>query len=308
MEQAKDTQPRKRSGAPITILIAVVAFLVGIGLYALLSATVFKPTATTSSNGDKKDQTTEPTTLSYDTYKDFIRRNNIIVFRENTTNQVIIGGYPIYNWKDLVNPTAEQKASYAYMYSDIKLPDQNTWDKSTVEEGKAVHKALGHGDIDVEPDSYFVIRNFDISEIQAAHKKLFGSEIDTSVSAISFASSILDCVVYVPSLKTLFSGLCGGGLVMNESYTYINDVVFDGDKVYTYFNFIKSDYVLGDWSSANYDNLICSDNFENKKIGNCYHYFGTGITDYTYKELQNYRLVFEKDADGNYIYKTIEKV
>ena len=310
MEESKDTNTRKRSGAPVTIIAAVVAFLVGIGLYALLSATVLKPTSN-NNDSEKKDQpTSESSTISYEAYKDFVRRTNIIAFYQNTTDQIIVGGEPFYNLSEIANPKPELKTSFAFMYSNTEYPEQEKWSNATAEEAKTLHEAMGTpSGQETSLDMLFVYHNYDITDIQKAYKKLFGEEMDTSVKTITFSDSIVDCSVYLPSTKNLYRGLCGGGMGMNESYTYINNVVADGDKVYTYYNFLRSDYAFGDWlSMPNTSNLLCYDNYDKNRVSGCVYYFGNGITEYNYKKLQSYRLVFEKDADGNYAYKTAEKV
>ncbi len=308
MEQPQDnTKSNKHLSVGITALIAVVAFLIGIGVFALVNSLSGKP-STPATPGDKNNPSSN-STLSYEEYKDFVRRTNIIAFYRNTTDQIIIGGEPFFKFEDIASPSTDAKTSFAYMYSNVKVPSMDTWDRTTAEENKALAEAMGDTSLDSAPGAYFIYHNFDISEIQKAYKKLFGTEIDTSAKTITFSNSILDCSVYLPSTKALYGGICGGGMVMTESYTYINDVVLDGDKVYTYFNFLRSDYAYGDWMSMpNSNDFICYDNFDKVRTANCANYFGNGITDYTYKNLKNYRLVFEKDADGNYAYKTAEKV
>lgn len=312
MEQSQEstTTPR-RSGKLITVSIAVVAFLLGIGLYALLGATILKPS--TSNNSDKKEQTVsdKSTVLSYETYKDLIHRTNIIAFYENTSDQLIIGSWPSFQrLEEIANPSADDKASFAYMYSGLEMPSWQEGEPSTAEENVAVHEALGHTDYSSEPGSYSVHHNFDISEIQKAYKKLFGTEMDTSAKAITIRGAIYDCQVYLPSTKDLYEGLCGGATALLENYSYINNVTLDGDKAYVYFNFINSEYGHGHYMDnvKRTEDLVCYDNFDHKRVTDCEKYFGIGINDKNYQNLQNYRLVFEKDTDGNYIYKTAEKI
>ena len=305
MEQPQETtKSNKHIGVGVTILIAAVAFLIGFGVFALLNALSGKPT---EPNKNDKDTPAQQSTLSYETYKDLVRRTNIIAFYRNTTDQAIIGGEPFFSFEDIISPSADMKSSFAYMYSNVELPAIDTWDRTTSEEAKAIHEALGHTDYDTTPGAYFILHDYDMTDIQTAYKKFFGEELDMSAKTIYLSNSVLDCTIYLTSTKSLYAGLCGGGMGMNESYTYINDVALDGDKAYVYFNFLRSDYAFGDWLSApNLSDLYCYDNFSRERTANCSYYFGNGITNDNYQNLKNYRLVFEKDDDDNYVYKTAE--
>ena len=309
MEQPQETtKSNKHLSVGITAIIAVVAFLIGIGVFALVNSLSGKPSTPTTP--DNKNNPSSNSVLSYEDYKDFVRRTNIIAFYQNTTDQIIVGGEPFYNLSEIANPKPELKTSFAFMYSNTEYPEQEKWSNATAEEAKTLHEAMGTpSGQETSLDMLFVYHNYDITDIQKAYKKLFGEEMDTSVKTITFSDSIVDCAIYLPSTKNLYRGLCGGGMGMNESYTYINNVVADGDKVYAYYNFLRSDYAFGDWLSIpNTSNLLCYDNYDKNRVSGCVNYFGNGITEYNYKNLQSYRLVFEKDADGNYAYKTAEKV
>ena len=313
MEQSQETtKSNKHISTGIVIVIAVVAFLIGFGVFALINALSGKPTAPTAIDSDGKP-VEEKTTLSYETYKDFVRRTNIFVFGQNTTDQMIIGAEPILTFEALSNLPVNNKTAYAFMYSNLELPAalDGKWEKATAEEEKYVNEALGIDHVYSQLGYYEIVHNYDITKLQEAYKKLFGEELDLTAKAISLSVSYISCPTYFPELKAVVDGMCGGGMGLNEQYTYVNDVVLDGDKIYSYFNFIDSDYAYGDWLSESVntiDSAICYDNFDKQPTADCWIYFDTGITSNTYKKLHNYRLVFEKNADGNYIYKTAEKV
>ena len=132
MEQSQETtKSNKHISTGIVIVIAVVAFLIGFGVFALINALSGKPTAPTAIDSDGKP-VEEKTTLSYETYKDFVRRTNIFVFGQNTTDQMIIGAEPILTFEALSNLPVNNKTAYAFMYSNLELPAalDGKWEKA----------------------------------------------------------------------------------------------------------------------------------------------------------------------------------
>ena len=314
MEQSQETQvtTHKRGGKTITALIAIVAFLVGVGLYALLSATILKP-STTAEDGKKDKPAEKSNVLSYETANNLIRRTNIIVFGRNTSDRIMIGEDPIVtSLSDFSNLNPDFKASAAYMYGGADLEiGTNKWERTTIAESKAVREVLGMSVDEAVENEYFVYHDYDISKVQEAYKKLFGEELDMNAKSYNLtATRGVICITYIPSMKAAFDGICGGGMALLERYTYINNVQLDGNKAYVDFNFISSNYGHGDWNSSytSAGTLTCYDNFDKKPISNCDIFFDSGITEFTYEYLKNYRVTYEDDGTGNYIYKGVELV
>lgn len=305
MEQSQETKSNKNLHKTPTALISIVTFLVGAGICALLFLTVFNPCKDTTDKS-KSQPGKADNAINYSTYKDLARRANIFIYGVDISDTFLVGYQPMVKFDELAKLPVDNKTASAYLYSDVELSDDQ-WQKATEAEENALCEALG-ADSEVCRGQASIIRDYDMTKIQETYKKLFGEELDMSAKSISLIL-YLNPIVYVPSQKALFTDFAAGGDIGTQSYNYINNITIEDTKAYVYFNLIVSDYPLGDYDAGinDYSKLVCYDNFDRVATNNCAYYFNTGVNEFNYKNLKNFRLVFEKDGD-NFVYKTAEEV
>ena len=287
------------------VLTAVVAFVVGVGAFALLDATVFKKSDTNNKkNPSGSDQSS---VASYDTYTDLHLRANLLLYGVRLSDQSVTGYWPVFqSITDLAKPSVAAKATFANNYAGEEYP--TTWEKMTEEEYKEFTKGTNIDPNDKDSfDFYQIHHNYDITKTAESYKKLFGEELDLTANQIHLDYAFPGvALIYVPSLKAVVSG-AGGGSVMTASYGYHNNIVIEDNKAYVYFNFFTSQMAIDDIQDYSLDKEKCHDDFEEKHEVACADFLH-GINNYNYKTLKNYRLVFEDDGTGNYVYKTAEEV
>ena len=306
--------PKAKGKAGAIIITAIVAFALGIGAFFLINTLTNKSDDTDNPTGETVTAKNANDVIA--DAKELIRRTNLIFFLfDDESDQLSIYKTPRYSSLSELNELSlDAKATIARgTLVDDKFV--TNWETMTKDELTELQKAMGV-DVKEDPltfDFYRVSRNFDITPIAEEYKKLFGEELDlenNKVIRLDYTYPGMD-YIYVVSNKTLYSG-GGGGEVSTVSYTYINDIKFDGDDAYVYFNVFNSDMTEYDLTSGEVqtENETCYDGIGRTNTFKCNSkndiLYG-GIKSSNYKGLKNYRLKFHLE-DGNYIYKGAEEV
>ena len=99
--------------------------------------------------------------------------------------------------------------------------------------------------------------------------------------------------------KVYFKGYECGGTGPEELYTYINKVTKTNNTINLYLN-----VGLGDKETGKIYNEISKSKVVDS-INGAYQEYKIDITNYT--QFAEYKFTFEKNSEGNYIYKSIER-
>ena len=143
-------------------------------------------------------------------------------------------------------------------------------------------------------------------DMKKEYKNIFGEEL-TMVKEVD-ASATTGCTfTYVPELNSYVALLLGcGGSTDHWPMSYQVKYTKQGEKAYVYIALGQADSSATDYLYMRSDTSMNSgivESFDNWDSFSAYKIDASNYTKYTL-----YRAVFEKNDDGNYIYKTFEKV
>jgi hypothetical protein len=306
MEQQEISQPKAKTNSFAKIAIGLGALIIGGVIGVVINGVVAKPT---TDGDDKKPSNNTTTSYDYGTYKELARRTNLIVYQMNSTSESHAGTWALHDsLESLNNISFEQRATIAHNATGEDFPayDDKKWVKLTDDDIKALGSSVP-ADANAK-EFYLAYHDFDITKTSEQYKSIFGEELDLTkdVIKLSYAFPGID-YLYVPKSKTLYVG-GGGGMIPERDYFYINSINISEGKAAVDFNMVNSSYDYTE--SLDYTiNFECYDDFGSKhRISNCADYLFDGINDQNYKSLQNYRLNFEDDGTGNFVYKSAELV
>ena len=308
MEQEADKSNAKTNNFS-KIVIAIGGFALGIVLAIVLLNLPSTNKDNTSNNGNKESGNNS-STYTYDTYKELYRRTNLIIYQSDTTSQSHTGIWPMHESLDSLNNISfEQKATIAHNATGQDFPSysDSKWESLTDEDLKIIS-----GIVSTEANAkefYRAYRNFDITETEKQYKQIFGEDLDLTkdIVKLSYAFPGID-YLYSTKNKTLYSG-GGGGQLPGRDFFYINNIEISDKTASVYFNVLNSHYDYTDEIDGG-KTYTCYDDFEYvHAVTNCRDFLlHDGIDDTNYESLQNYRLIFEDDGTGNFVYKSAEKV
>lgn len=295
--------PTPSSGKGKTIAIIILLILV-IGLGTFLAITLINKPQESDNKTPDEDKTI---TVTPEDYQKTQLLTNLILFQRNSVDQLSVGFTPNFESLDAIkNLSEEAKTTIANHYTGEDLPDSSKFKAITADELTALQTAL---DIDVkaDPDTmnfYVVTYDFDITKTAEAYKSIFGKELDLTqkVIRLDYAAPGID-YIYLPGSKALYTG-AGGGDIMTAKYTYISSIENKDATIYANFSMFESQYPLDDIVYSNTEK--CYDDIERTHTVQCNLYLPEGINSTNYDTLKQYRLVFEKTADGDIVYKTAE--
>ena len=305
MEESQATQQTQhQSGKAKTAAIIILSVvLVALGCFTAITL-INQPAATKCKDAP---EAVSQNTFSQDDYLEIQRLTNLILFQRNSTDQFSAGFTPNFeSLASLQNLSETAKATIANHYTAEEFPGSDKWQSLTKEEHSALLNALGLDTTDNSDtmDFYSIYHNYDITKTAEAYKKIFGTELDLSQKFIrlDYAMPGID-YIYLPETKALYTG-AGGGDILTAKYTYINSIKFDNNKAYANFNMFESQYPMDEITYS--DSETCYDDIERSHAVSCNLYLPEGINSENYETLKPYRLVFEKNDEGNYVYKTTE--
>ena len=301
--ESNTNTPKTNSGNIKTIIIIILLVLV-IGLSVFLAITL-----------TNKPQETKPTpdapktsSITVEDYQKARLLTNLILLQRNSSDQLTIGLIPNFESLDAIkNLSEEAKTTIANRYTDEEFPDSSKFKATTTAELTDLQTALGI-DTKTDPqamDFYVITHDFDITKTAEAYKSIFGTDLDLTQKYIRLDYAMPGVeYIYLPNTKALYTG-AGGGFVPTASYTYISSIETKDNTLNVNFSMFESQYSLYDEPNFN-GTEKCHDDIEHKHTVQCNLYIPDGINSTNYKDLKQYRLVFEKDDSGNLIYKTAE--
>ncbi len=306
-DQAPVSTPPKKQGGKI-LAIAIIAMLVG----AAGASAVFvglnggfdfskKSSSQTSDNksenkGDENkdgedEKESEEVEISDATLKATIIKKANVVFRSQESEDTLKSPSIFDDFSKYENPSKETKSRIILAFFDGK----DTISSKDIP-SKYMNDYLKQYYAENPSDTIPAIKIDD--KVKNYYKSLFGDEMTEFPDNAANNNYFNTCgMVYIPELNTysVIAVGCGGAIsVWPIAYQY--KVTTKGDKAYAYF-------------------AIGLHNSDENKI---YGYFDKKdtvlvsnvekITSENYKQIPHYRAVFEKQSDGNYIYKTAERV
>lgn len=236
---------------------------------------------------------------------DLSQRASVILTTFSHTSDLTIYQYPVlYNNLDsLANLSDNVKIALAFSYANGSANYDKYLREMNIEDAKAwLGDDANPTNIENTIGMYQIYPNYDIQPTVDAAKKLFGYEIKLDDDIYLTETNWMEDVYYSPKTKALYYSV-GGGDVVAPRYIYKYKFSTEDNKAYVYFAFVQCDPSI----------------YDNTPSGTCIDGFGDsvvyaddivdGITNDTIiDKFKHYRLIFEDDGSGNYIYKTAERV
>ncbi len=291
----------KRDSRPVIFIAVLILAIIGLS-YLLAAIRV----------SNNKDPIPELTELATSTDKSFYTSENLqeisarasLILTKNTLNpdQLLNISVPYPTFASLATINQDDKTAIAFAYADAEENIIKTSQAPSITEAVAF---LGPAASDAEVNHFItthtVVSGYNVNKIATAYKRIFDEDLDTSKRLVinSRGNSY-----YEPSNKTLYFSANTDSAT--HSQIYKSSIIKNDKTIYVDFAFINCDNLSN--FITNTITTTCEDGFTQHELTNLEEYFLNGLNFNTYNNYTHYRLIFESDGFGNYLYKTAEVI
>lgn len=291
-------KPKRETKSLILIIILVIAIA---GLSAILAGIRI------SNNKEPIPAFTELTTsedksfYTAENLQEISSRASLILTKSTLSpDQVLNARIPYATIANLAEIQQDDKTAIAFAYADADENIITSAHTPTVTEALVfLGSTASDSDIDRFITTHSVISNYNVNKIAIAYRKIFDEDLDTSKR---FVISSYGNSYYEPSNKSLY--FISTADLTTESKIYKSSITKKDNNIFVDFVFVNCDAISN--LVTNTLTTTCVDGFTTNEISDLALYRKNGLTYETYQNYTRYRLTFESDGYGNYLYKTVE--